>query len=423
VAKDVARTAATNVLLSGLGSLGGVLLARGLGPSLRGDLVIIVQWPAAIGLLASLGLNQAVTYRVGRRQASVGIVTRSATEAALVSGALIAVFGWWLSAAIGRSLIVEHALFTLLLMSPVYIVTGTWVSALQALDMRRYNTARSIQPIVYFAGVAALWTFHRLSIHGVVVVLIVGQLAMFLVALLMTKGVVPLFDSRSERRELRKLYSFGIRVSVGSIPRLLNLRVDQLLLSVMPMVSVAALGQYAVAASLTWLVLPIAGAFGTVAFPRVAATRDVGQRERLERLSVGGAAVSASVITLALAAVAGFVVPILFGPAFKPAVKAVWLLCPGTVCLAVNQVIGDVLRGRGRPLHAGIGEGFAVVITVAGLAATVPRYGIYGAAAVSSAAYALATVVLLTLLRRGRNSTAGTTGFPSNSSLEGLSHA
>ena len=53
-ARAVAGTAGANVAITLIGSLGGLFIARVLGPTRRGDLVIILQWPAIIGTMAGI---------------------------------------------------------------------------------------------------------------------------------------------------------------------------------------------------------------------------------------------------------------------------------------------------------------------------------------------------------------------------------
>jgi O-antigen/teichoic acid export membrane protein len=189
---------------------------------------------------------------------------------------------------------------------------------------------------------------------------------------------------------------------IASVPRIVNVRLDQLVLSVLPAVSSAALGNYAVAASLSWLALPLATAFGSVAFPSIAGAATEGDARRIERTSLRGAAVTAGVAVVILAASASFVVPALFGRGFHSAVVALWLLAPGTVFLALNRVQGDLLRGRGHPIAVSSAEGVGALITLGLLLALIPPLGINGAAIASSIAYATISVLLHRSLHRIR---------------------
>jgi O-antigen/teichoic acid export membrane protein len=106
---------------------------------------------------------------------------------------------------------------------------------------------------------------------------------------------------------------------------------------------------------------------------------------------------AAAAVPLALAA--PFVIPLLYGPAFLPAVPAAQLLCVGLVGEGLGGVVTAFLYGTGRP-------GLNSMATAAGLATTVcldllliPRHGLLGAAIASCAAYAVTTVALLACFR------------------------
>jgi O-antigen/teichoic acid export membrane protein len=99
-------------------------------------------------------------------------------------------------------------------------------------------------------------------------------------------------------------------------------------------------------------------------------------------------------------------VPVVFGNGFRSSIVALWLLAPGAVSLAMNQVLGSILQGRGRPLVLSIGEGVGAVFTVALLAALIPPFGIRGAAVASTVSYGVVMVILLWGVRRARVSSS-----------------
>ena len=90
---------------------------------------------------------------------------------------------------------------------------------------------------------------------------------------------------------VRPMLNFGLRNMASTAPNSLNGRFDQLVLAFA--VPAAALGQYAVAVSLSLLVGPLAAAFGHVAFPALA--RGTGDQRDTVRRSVRGALVLAAV--------------------------------------------------------------------------------------------------------------------------------
>lgn len=409
-ARDVATTAGTNLGATLLTSVGGIFLARNLGATDRGGLVTVLLWPTAIGSLASLGITQATCYWVSRRRAQGAAIVATATRAAVLTGLAVAVVGLAVAPLIGRTESVTGLLRLVLVLSPVFIAAGVWMSALQAVDIAAWNRARMVQPVVYSLGVLGLALAQRLTLSSATAAYGCSILLQAWNARTQAGRSVVGTEPRPPHL-LSTLYRYGVRVWASTVPRLVNVRLDQLALSVLPAVALSDVGVYAVAASLSWLALPAATAFGSVAFPAVAKATSEPAIRRIERVSLLGSAGAAAVTLSVASAAAPFVVPRLFGSDFEGAVVCLWLLAPGTVFLAMNSVLADLLQGRGRPLSTSAGEATGAVLTVVLLVTLTPRYGIKGAAVASSVAYAGATTVLYSRLRVARlHSTSSTEG-------------
>jgi len=163
----------------------------------------------------------------------------------------------------------------------------------------------------------------------------------------------------------------------------------------------AELGRYAIAVSLSLIPVPLISAIGNVAFPRLASQRAVaGGTHRLQRLAVLTSAGLAVAMLVPLAATAYWLVPLVFGTAYRGAVPLLWLLTPGAVFLACGKVTGDLLRGRNRPVIVAWAQGMAAVFTVALLLALLPVIGVAAAAIASTIAYGVALAVMLRCLWR-----------------------
>lgn len=400
-ARSVAGTAGANIASTLIGSLGGLLLARVLGPTHRGDLVTILVWPAMTASIASLGIDQATCYWMSKRPREGRAIMSTAVIAGLLTGLVIAVAGPWIASAIGRNDQVVRSLTFLFALSPLYIASGVWLSALQATSIIRWNVARLTQPLVYLAGVLCFWGTGALTLTGAVGAFAGSLVVQSLYSLMSARREVG-HHCRPELGLLRPLYSYGSKVWLSTVPRFVNISVDQLVLSVWPGVTAAELGNYVLAVSLSSLALPVSQAFGSVAFPRIARAHSEADALRIERVSLVGTGVSAAVIIAAVCALAPVLVPVVFGNGYQNSIAVLWLLAPGAVFLAMNQVLGDILQGRGRPLLVSIAEGIGSVVTVVLLAALIPSFGIRGAAVASTVAYGVVMVFLLWATRRAR---------------------
>ena len=120
----------------------------------------------------------------------------------------------------------------------------------------------------------------------------------------------------------------------------------------------------------------------------------------MQWLGMLGSACAAAAALVPLALVAPWLIPRVFGPGYAGVVPLLWILTPAGVFLACNQVTGDMLRGRKRPMVVARAQGLAAVFTVILLVALLPVVGVYGAAIASTVAYGVALVVMLLSLRR-----------------------
>jgi len=101
-----------------------------------------------------------------------------------------------------------------------------------------------------------------------------------------------------------------------------------------------------------------------------------------------------------LAVVSYWLVPLVFGSAYRGAVPLLWILTPGSVFLSGSQVTGDLLRGRHHPTVVAMAQWVGTIFTVILLLALLPLFGVYGAAIASTVSYGIAFAIMLRRLSR-----------------------
>jgi O-antigen/teichoic acid export membrane protein len=95
-----------------------------------------------------------------------------------------------------------------------------------------------------------------------------------------------------------------------------------------------------------------------------------------------------------------YLIHTVFGSAFEGSILACRILLPGALVAGLNLVLYNASSALGRPGLSSYAEGSCVLVTALGLYLLVPRYGYIGAAVVSSAAYTVSFVIMLTLAHR-----------------------
>jgi len=398
-ARSVAATAVSNVIVAAMGAVAGIVIARALGPTVRGEYAAIVAWFGAVLTLGEFGQSAATTFFVAQNSVRVRDYLATSRTMMVASGLVALTIGILaaplLAQGDGAMALGYRLMFATCLAG---FVGASYTFALLAANLSRYNAVRIAQPAVFVAGIMALQLGGRLSLMTALASLSISIVVQAALAYHLCHGQ-QLTGGRTDRALARPMTRYGLSQLAANATTQFSTYLDPLVLSIA--VAPADLGRYAVAASLTMLAAPAVSAVGNVAFPRLAARvlSDTGMA-RLQRHALAASAGTAIAVTVPVACLASWLVPVAFGPAFAGAVPLVLLLAPGGIFRAWGQVCGDLLRGRGRPLAVAWAQGAAAVVMAVLLAILLPAFGVIGAAIASSAAAGLAPLLMVRALRK-----------------------
>jgi len=374
------------MLVSGVGA---VTIAALIGPGNKGTLATLSAVSFMVSIVLSLGMDGAARYYIATNrwslpQASAVILAITTAAGALSLAGFTAAHAAWPS-------------LPLLVDLPPVVLTAATVSTLlgglvgpSIVAVRRFAfwsrlavISAAVNPLLFLALrllgatelTSALWGY------------VGGQAALALPGLLHLLSLAGWRLSRPN--DLQGATWYGLRSLGSHLFNLANLRLDVLMLRTLSTAS--ATGAYSLATQLTEAVWLVPSSVGVAAFPEIAeGGHSTGAwTARLCRIVssfsvmlslVGGAAATALVFTLL--------------PAYKGGIPALWLLLPGTIAASIAQILNHDLNARGRPEAPLAGSGAALVVTVVGALLLVPRFGVNGAAAVSSLAYSTNAFVL-----------------------------
>ena len=414
IGRSIARTAGFNVASAAAAGVGGIILARAVGPTVRGDYAAVTAWFGVALMVGGMGQPAALCFYVARNPERAREYVATSRTMMLTTGALSLTAGILLAPLLAHGNDAVTLGYRIAFGSSVVTFVGAaYTFALQGCDLRRWNVVRLSQPVLSVVALGALWRLKLLTLESALVVL-GGTMLLQLVWSYISCRRVRLAPGRACAGLIRPLAAYGAAQIAGLTPATLNAQLDQLVLS--QTVPAADLGRYAIAVSVTLLPVPLVSAIGNVAFPRLAAQRRAtAATERMQRLAVLGSAGLAAAMLVPLAGAAYWLLPLVFGEAYRGAVPLLWILTPGAVFLACGQVTGDLLRGRNRPIVVAWSQGLAAVFTVILLFALLPVVGVAGAAIASTVAYGVALAAMLRYLWRmpseddasGRTVTAG----------------
>lgn len=387
--RSVGATASYSLIAAALNSINGLVIARVLGPAGKGDYAAVSAYFGLTLLVFEIGLGSSVVYLVSKERQTRAEVVHTAGVVLLPLGILASLTAEIVGLSLHGSVSGRASAFMVL---PVAIlasfVLAPPTSALQSLDIGQWNSMRLAQPVVFLILTVAAELSTTLSVTLVVNLLSVS----LILQMMLTWHVFNRLQIRHGRFDpelLGPMLRFGASNMASSAPNALNSRVDQLILAVM--VPASALGQYSVAVSISILATPLVTAFGFVAFPSLAR----GERIRdTIRVATRGSIFLSITICGTITACGPWLVPLILGPAYGSVGLLLLILAPGAAVVAVNQVLGDILRGLGRPGKVARCEWLGLVCTVIGLVLLVPRWGAVGAALTSTVTYLVVFILL-----------------------------
>jgi O-antigen/teichoic acid export membrane protein len=397
--RSVARTAIFNIIATGTAAGAGVIIARSLGPTIRGEYAAILAWYGVMLIVGELGQTAATTFFVAQNPGRAPDYLATSRNMMTISGVVTLVAGILVAPVLargdGETLWGYRVMFMTCLAG---FVGASYTFSLQSSNLTRWNLLRISQPVLFATAVAILHLVGHLGLMTVLVTLSITTVMQtvlgywFCVNERLTGGkAVPALA--------RPMARYGLGQLAASMPAAVTARLDQLVLSLS--VAPAALGHYAVAASMTTIAVPVVSAVGYVAFPRLASqTLSPTVIARLQRKAVLASIGAGLALMLPLACLTPWLVPTVFGPQYRDAIPLTWFLVPSGIFLGCGQVCGDLLRGRGRPMTVARVQTAAALTNIFLLTTLLPAFGVAGAAIAASTAAGVAFLLMEAVLRR-----------------------
>jgi len=397
-AKLILITDCTILLCGVVSSLVG---ARALGPTGRGDLLVITLWPLVIALLAELGLPNAYRYWMAKEPGRASPLFANAVVYTTIVGAASIALAYLVVPHLvaQRSAPVMMLLRIYLINIPAVIFLNLMRGLLEG--TRRFGWA-GMARLIFFGiqafGFGGLWLIGRLTVDTAAYTMIVSQTASMLLAL-----VAVLYQLRPRWKpswlEFKTSMNYGLRGYAGGVADFTTLRLDQLMLGAMA--SSPAIGLYVVAVRLSEITTFAATALADALMPEVAASRAGDQAESLLGRSLRLTVYSNAVVLVPLWLAAPTILKMLFGESFVPATSAFRWLLMAAVVWSAGAIVTSGLQGFGYPGLSTIARFLSAIVTAAALLILLPRMGITGAAIASLIGYSvMLTASLFGLIQR-----------------------
>lgn len=376
----------------------GILAARLLGPIDRGHLALIWTITLVVTQFGTLGLPLAVTYEIACGRATARSLLRDLGASVRSQIALLsALYALLIVALVTTTTTPAVAAGISIAVIPALLVQSYAGAALQGTQQfRQYNLLRLAPLAVYAIALVVLAALGSVDLTTATAAWVASWLVSGVATVLLAR---PVFredaskDSSVAPASPAALRRFGLRGVLGWASPTETLRVDQLVVGLV--LSAYDLGLYVAALAFTNLPRFLVQAVGNVAYPRVAAERNVeAQRRQVWRYVAFGSAVSTVVAGL-IAVAAVPLVRLAFGEAFIGAVGPLRVLLFATVILCARRVLSEAMRGAGLAGATSRAEAASWLSLVPTLPLLGLAYGLIGVAVALCIAYLLSLGMLL----------------------------
>ena len=403
--RNIKLVFSTNALMLCSGVVTSLLSARALGPAGRGDLMVVLMWPAIFSMVAQIGLPQAYRFWIAKRPECVSALFSNGVIFTMIMGLITL----GLAEVIIPYLIGERSPEVLrltriyLLVIPIHLLTDLTRGLLEG--ARRFTWVGALRLILFgvqLASYVLLWFTGRLTVASASYTMLASLASSLVVSLIAVwRELRPKW--RPDLSELGTTLRYGVRDYPGILTEFVNWRLDLMML--VGMASSGAVGLYAVALRLADITSTLASSVGDALLPEVAASKEADEATRVVTRSLRLTLFVHLLILVPLWIAAPFVLGFAYGEGFLPVTNVLRLLMFASVMWSSGAIVISGLNGLGHPGLSAIARIAAAIVMVIALLTWLPSRGIQGAALSSVAGYSVMFVVALFWLLQRRQIT------------------
>ncbi len=356
----------------------GIVTARALDPSGRGELAAMVLWPMLFAGLTTCGLPAALVYYMRSEPRQAGALVGWALLLSTLSALAGTAIGWqlipmWLShhpPEVIRG--AQFCLLTTLLCALTLTARAGWEARGEFV---RSSLSQVVTPLCALAALGLLsWRGMLTPTSAAAAYVLAGLPSLFWIVTALAGHARPTLDGG--RALWGRLSHYGLRSYGVDLCGILAVYLDQAL--VVGLLSAASMGIYAVALSLSRVITAVHACVATIVFPRAVGLAPEAMAAAVGRSARMGTLVSGAV-GLAVLAAGPALLTALYGPAYAPAGYILPLLVAEGIVAGLAQVLLQGFLAAGRPGVATMVLGLGLVCSVPLFLVLVPAYGVWGA--------------------------------------------
>ncbi len=370
-------TSGANALRVGLGAISGLMVSRLLMPRGRGELAILLYFPALMGAFFSLGTPQAITALISKDpKHPEEILTTGFRLAALQ--ALLAIPLFMLCAPLtltgdNRQLAIPVQISCA---CGAFMILVPYFNAM-AYGLKRFTWVNAVMlagQASYVVALIVLWLTGTLTPLAAVLSALGSQLLQCLLHLIHIRP--SWLNRRLPRGAYRQCLGLGIRFAAPSFAAVVLLNADRAIL--IRTTTLEQIGYFAIAFAVAMPITVTTEAFTQIGFVEVSSAENADSSLALMLRRFQMAQVVAGASFLLACALVGPVIRFGFGKAYLSAIPAAYPLALAMSLRAMTRTLENNLRGLRFIVPGTVGAAINLTALVLLSIALVPRWGALG---------------------------------------------
>jgi len=377
--RAVVHTLGSRIFVQALNAATGIITARALMPSGRGQLAAMTLWSLFLASLTTFGIPSSIIYFLRSHPERRGDLIASGLTMSAILGAVAGLVGvvfmpHWLHQY--PAWVVRDAQW-LMVITPICSLTIVGRSILEAHgQFTSSNFSQMLNPFVVLIALVTLLLTHHLSVFTAALAYCA---AIIPVAVLLVRRVLPYVDTKARitKSGSRMLLNYGIRSCGIDILGTLSTQVDQVL--VVSMLSPASMGLYVVMLSLSRMANVFQNSVTAILFPK--ATGE--STERILQLTGRAARVSLTITasaTFMIGLIGPFLLRVFYGKDYTSAIMCLRILLVEVTISGLVFILAQAFMALNHPGTVSVLQGIGLVLSVPFMLLLIPRFGITGAA-------------------------------------------
>lgn len=395
--KKILLMLSTNIGIKIISTIYGILLARVLGPDLKGEYAIALLIPSFLISFFDFGVGQGAVYYYRRGVYSIQKTVSSVLVFAITIGLLIVFVLLLCLPALQRIFPVVHSdtIFIVAILYFPFLLIQQYVGllVLSVGHIKTYNIIMLFKELAYLLFILYIYlnVIQNLNVILIAYVAInsISIISMFCVLLRKNTFKISMISFEA----IKEYIKYGYKISLLSIVNYLHYKSDLYLVSLF--LTAGDVGIYSLSISLAEMLWIIPNSSSNLLFIDEATKSEKIDSIDKTRLNAKILFYIVIVCGVLLALIGYPAIKYIYSEKFIESFIPLLILIPGNISFSLFKMFGNMVAANGNPEKLVIASLIAAIINIILNIIVIPRVGIIGAALVSTLTYSLAAIIIL----------------------------